>query len=168
MWLCLRRRFPPLGLHKRILNSLCLLILLIHTKHKTIRWNLGLTPRLHSLEEELIHWIGMPKNLWLTVGQLFRYFSCKHNVANIGLDKRILNSPCLLIHFTQTKHKTIRYNLWMTPRLHFLEGKELTHWVDEAKNVWLIVALPIKAGWWGAPLALWDFCRSNKHNYIFF
>ena len=30
---CLRR-FPPLGLHRGILNSSCLLILLIHTKHK--------------------------------------------------------------------------------------------------------------------------------------
>ena len=34
MWLCLRRRFPPLGLHREILNSSCVLILLIHTKHK--------------------------------------------------------------------------------------------------------------------------------------
>ena len=85
MRLCLRRRFAPMGLHKKILNITCLLILLIHTKHKTIRWNLGLNPRLHSLEEEFIHWIGMPKNLWLTVGQLFRYFSCKHKVANIGV-----------------------------------------------------------------------------------
>ena len=33
MWLCLRK-FPPLGLHKRIMNFPCLLILLIHTKHK--------------------------------------------------------------------------------------------------------------------------------------
>ena len=31
--LCLRR-FPPLGLHKAILNFRCLLILLIHTKNK--------------------------------------------------------------------------------------------------------------------------------------
>ena len=34
MWLCLRKRFPPLWLHKEILNSSCVLILLIHTKHK--------------------------------------------------------------------------------------------------------------------------------------
>ena len=34
MWLCLRRNFPPLGLHKGILNSSYVLILLIHTKHK--------------------------------------------------------------------------------------------------------------------------------------
>ena len=32
--LCLRRRFPPLGLHRGILNSSYVLILLIHTKHK--------------------------------------------------------------------------------------------------------------------------------------
>ena len=30
----LRRGFPPLGLHKGILDSPCLLILLIYTKHK--------------------------------------------------------------------------------------------------------------------------------------
>ena len=36
MQLCLRR-FPPLKLHKRILNSPCLLILWIHTKHKNYK-----------------------------------------------------------------------------------------------------------------------------------
>ena len=39
---------PPLGLHKRILNSPSLLILLIHTKHETIRRNFGLTPRFYQ------------------------------------------------------------------------------------------------------------------------
>ena len=34
MWLCLKRRFLLLGLHRGILNSSCVLILLIHTKHK--------------------------------------------------------------------------------------------------------------------------------------
>ena len=34
MWLCLGKRFPPLWLHWGILNSSCVLILLIHTKHK--------------------------------------------------------------------------------------------------------------------------------------
>ena len=30
--------------------------------------------------------------------------------------------------------------------------------------MWLIVGqMPIKAGWWDASLALWDFSRSNKH-----
>ena len=33
VWQLCLRRFPPLGLHKRIFN-LCLLILLIHTNHK--------------------------------------------------------------------------------------------------------------------------------------
>ena len=32
--LCLRKRFLPLGLHRGILNSSYILILLIHTKHK--------------------------------------------------------------------------------------------------------------------------------------
>ena len=35
--LCLRRRFPPLGLHKAIFNSFFFLILLIHTNTKTVR-----------------------------------------------------------------------------------------------------------------------------------
>ena len=69
MQLCLRRS-PPLGLHIRILNSPCFLILLIHTKHKTIRWNFGLTPRFYSLEGELTHWVDKVKIVWLIVGQL--------------------------------------------------------------------------------------------------
>ena len=36
--LCLWR-FPPLCLHKEILNSPCLLILLIHTKHRNKKMN---------------------------------------------------------------------------------------------------------------------------------
>ena len=43
-------------------NSPCLLILLFHTKHKTIGWYLGLTPGLHFREGELIHWVGTAKN----------------------------------------------------------------------------------------------------------
>ena len=35
--LCLRRRFPPLGLHKAIFKSFFFLILLIHTNTKTVR-----------------------------------------------------------------------------------------------------------------------------------
>ena len=41
--LCLRR-FPPLGLHKEILNSPCLLILLIHTRHKNKNINFWTDP----------------------------------------------------------------------------------------------------------------------------
>ena len=33
MWLCLKR-FPPLWLHRRFLNSSCVLTVLIHIKHK--------------------------------------------------------------------------------------------------------------------------------------
>ena len=81
----------------------------------------------------------------------------------VRLQKRILNSPCLLNLFTHTKHKTIRWNLGPTTRLHFLEG-ELIHWIDKAKNERLIVGkLPIKAGLWDAPHILWYFSQSNKH-----
>ena len=69
LWFCLRR-LPSLDLYKRILNSPCFLILLIPTKHKTMRWNFGLTPRFYSLEGALIHWVDKAKIGWLTVGQL--------------------------------------------------------------------------------------------------
>ena len=68
MWLCLRR-FPTLGLPKGILKSPCLLILLIYTKHKSIKKNLGLAARLHFLKGELIRLVGKTKNVWLIVVQ---------------------------------------------------------------------------------------------------
>ena len=84
----------------------------------------------------------------------------------LGLHIRILNSPCFLILLIYTKHKTIRWNLGLTPRFYSLEG-ELTHWVDMAKIAWLIVGqLPLRAGWWYAPLALQDFSWTNKQNYF--
>ena len=43
------------------INSQCLQILLIHTKHKTIKSYLRLTPRFHFLEEALIHWVDKVK-----------------------------------------------------------------------------------------------------------
>ena len=48
----LRRSFPSLGIHKAVLDSPCLLILLIYTKHKTKRRNLGLIrcPHFTSLK----------------------------------------------------------------------------------------------------------------------
>ena len=68
--LTINTRFPPLGLHMRILNSPCL-ILFTHTKHKTKRWNLVLTLLLHFLEVgELTHCVYETQKLWLIVGQL--------------------------------------------------------------------------------------------------
>ena len=43
--------------------SLLRIILLIHTKHKTIRLNFGLTPWFYSLEGELANWIDKAKNV---------------------------------------------------------------------------------------------------------
>ena len=66
------------------------------------------------------------------------------------------------------QHKTTRWNFGLTPPFYFLEG-ELTHWVDKAKIVWLIVGqLLIKAGWWYAPLTLLDFSWTNKQNHFSF
>ena len=112
---CLRQ-FLPLGLHKRILNSLCLLI---HTKHKTIRWNLGLTPRLHSLEGDLIHWVGMAKNLWLTVGLVLQYFSCKHTAPTTGVTEEhpeLLLPPNSL--YSHQTHNNKRKS-WTDPKSPF-------------------------------------------------
>ena len=72
----------------------------------------------------------------------------------LGLYKQILNFPYFLILLIYNKHKIIRYNFRLTSCFYFLEN-EHTNWEDKAKNVWLIVGqLPIKAGWWGASLAL--------------
>ena len=53
-----------------ILNSHSFVILLIHTKHKTIRWNFGLIPMFYSREGELTQYVDKAKNVWLIVGQL--------------------------------------------------------------------------------------------------
>ena len=59
------------GVTQESLDSPCLLIFLIHTKHtKTIRWNFGLTSRLHFLEGELIHWVDKATKMWLIIRQL--------------------------------------------------------------------------------------------------
>ena len=91
---------------------------MICTKHKPIRWNFGLTPRLHSLEGELIHWVDKAKNVWLTVVQLsikawwwdaplsLQYLNTRF--LPLGLHKRIPNSSCFLILLILIKNKTIR------------------------------------------------------------
>ena len=58
-------RSPPLGLHKRTLNSLCLLILLIHTKHKNNKMK-SCTDLMSSFPlSRFIHWVDKTKNMWL-------------------------------------------------------------------------------------------------------
>ena len=63
----LLRSFPQIVLQH---GNPCFLILLIYTIRKITRWNLGLTPRLHCLDGELIQWVDKAKNVWITVGQL--------------------------------------------------------------------------------------------------
>ena len=56
-----------------------------------------------------------------------------------------------------SRSSPIKLGSGLTPRFYSLKG-ELTHWVNKAKDAWLIVGqLPIKAGWWNASLALGDF-----------
>ena len=147
------------------MNSPCLLILLIYIKHKT-RWNFGLAPRVYFLKWELIHWVDKVKTCDQQSGSCSGILAINTKLPRLGLHIRILNSPCLIL-FTHTKHKTIRSHLGQTPHLHFLEGRELSHWVGKAKNLWLIVGqLCIKAAWWDTPLVLWDFSWSNKQDYF--
>ena len=109
MRLCLRK-FPPLRLQKAIFNSPCLLI---HINTKTI-WNLGLTPRPHSIEGELIHWVDKAKNKWLIVGQLE---SCVMNVVLVlwGVGSILRNRPKSMFHcFREVRCQqggTLGYNI---------------------------------------------------------
>ena len=99
---------------------------------------------------------------------LLQYFYHKYKVPTTGV---IQENPKLPLHNSLYSHQTKnnKINPGLTPRLHFLEVGELSHCVYETKNLWLIVGqLPIKAGWWNAPLALWNFSWSNKQNYFFF
>ena len=85
----------------------------------------------------------------------------EEKVSTIGVTQG--NLELLLPPWFTPNTITIRWNLGLTSRPHFLEG-ELIRLVDKAKNAWLIVRqLPIKAGWWDDPLALWDFRRRSKH-----
>ena len=52
MWLCLKR-FPPLWLHRRFLNSSCVLIVLIHIKHKYKKMMKSWTDPMSSLAEAI-------------------------------------------------------------------------------------------------------------------
>ena len=109
---------------------------------------------------------GNKRFFWCLIGLEMQL--CLITFPSLGLYKRILNSPGFVILLIHTKHETIRWNLGLSPRFYSLERK-LTQYVDKAKNMWLIVGqLPIKAGWWDAPLALWDFSWSNKQSYFFF
>ena len=77
-----------------------------------------------------------------------------------------LGSSCFLILLIYTK--TTRWNLGLTPRIHFLEG-ELIQWVDKIKSAWIIAGqFPTKAGWQNAHLALQGFSQSidSTLNYI--
>ena len=56
-----------------------------------------------------------------------------------------------------------------TPESWLLEStrsQRLTHLLGEVgRHVWLIVGqVPMKAGWWDAPLALWDLAVINLHS----
>ena len=78
----------------------------------------------------------------------------------------IFDSPDPQISWYTRNTKATRYDYRLTPRLRFLEGEPI-HWVDKAKNVWIVGRLPIKAGWWDVSLALQGLRQkiANTPNY---
>ena len=92
MWLCMSR-FPPLGLHKGFLNSLCLLILLIHIKHKSNKMKFCTEPMLSfavilKSKRQGINTITfcLPLPLW------FWYYRCWLDRINRDVIKTVLIS----------------------------------------------------------------------------
>ena len=92
MWLCMSR-FPPLGLHKGFLNSLCLLILLIHIKHKSNKMKFCTEPMLSfavilKSKRQGINTITfcLPLPLW------FWYYRCWLDRINRDVIKKVLIS----------------------------------------------------------------------------
>ena len=84
--------------------------------------------------------------------------------------------PCPMTYYSSKKvwgeafhHWGYRRESW-TPFVSYLfqfaPRTRRTHLLGRlGYQLWLIVRqLPIKAGWWDAPIALRDFSRSNKHN----
>ena len=98
---CLRRRCSSNGF-----NSSYLLILLIHTKHKAIKWYLRLTPRLHFLGGTLINWVDKAKNMWIMDRQLpikaaqwdapLKLQGFSQNIASTSIYKRSKIWPSIL------------------------------------------------------------------------
>ena len=83
MSLCLRRRFPPLGLHRGVLNSSYVLILLIHTKHKYKNMKAWTDPT-SSFPWRRIHSLGRKGKKRVTNSRaagLFFFFYSFFNVA---------------------------------------------------------------------------------------
>ena len=86
-------RFPPLGLHKGFLNSLCLLILLIHIKHKSNKMTFCTEPMLSfavilKSKRQGINTITfcLPLPLW------FWYYRCWLDRINRDVIKKVLIS----------------------------------------------------------------------------
>ena len=67
VWQLCLRRFPPLELHKGILNPS---FSWFTPNTNAIRYKLGLTPGSHFLEGELIYWAGKAKSMWPIVRRL--------------------------------------------------------------------------------------------------
>ena len=92
-------------------------------------------------------------------------------VSTTGATHKNLELPLLPNSLDSHQTQNNKMKFWTQSnkmKFYSLEG-ELTHWVDKAKIVLLIVGqLPIKAGWWYAPLALRDFSWTNKQNYFSF
>ena len=160
MWLCLRR-VSPLGLHKGILNSLCFLILLIHTKHENNKMKSWTDPTSWSplISLNLIDWVGKTENLWLIQFVIFKplsyffretiVFDIKASFASRSLSRLIrwYNKPGY-------NERNLRKGYSIPRDCSWIENYKLNS-----------QAVAHKAVWWGAPLGLRDFSRSNMHDH---
>ena len=98
-------KLPSLGLYKGILDFPCLLILLIFTKHKSKRWNLGLSPRLY-----------------FTSLKLCKYFQIQHPSPKVAsIPKRIKSITIDLTIYKYSSLLNYCRGEGVGFRLHFLE-----------------------------------------------
>ena len=115
------------GISTTGVNFLCLQILLIQTKHKTIKKYLGLSTRLHFLEGVLIHWVDKAtcyqqsgRGPWKLDGELLPLSS-----GILAKTIHMRYSPCTLRFKPKqwtwfTPNEKTRWNLRPTPCPHFL------------------------------------------------
>ena len=135
MWLCLRR-FPPLRLHKGILNSLCFLILLIHTKHKNIEVKYWTDPTYSFLLISLIliNWVDKTENVWLIEFVIFKPQSyCFRQTIVFDIKTSYASRPLSRLIRLYKKRIDITKKFWeKTIQCHgTVYGLQITNWIVE-------------------------------------
>ena len=141
------------------------------TEKKRKAWNRGkrtqtpftITEGLAATNKVYGCWLFLQGALSLMFDRILNA-TLSEKVSTTGVIQENLEFPLLLNSFDSHQTQNTKMKLWTGPT--FLlpwTHQELTHLVDKAKNVWLIVGqFPIKPGWWDAPLVHQDFSWSNK------